>query len=119
MTRALMTITAALMLSAGPNSASASEEGAAAGIVTGAVAGAVVGGPVGAVIGAVVGGVTVGTATGPNAHVPPSDDPPDVSSRGPAVGALAGPETTGTVVETRTCVRDARGIATCRKNVAR
>src|SRR5688572_25867386 len=116
MSRALFVFTAALMLSAVPTLTSANEQGAAAGAVTGAVAGAVVGGPIGAVIGAVLGGVTVGAATAPSAEA-------SAQAQGPAtVGAgrryrasRAEPETTGTVVETRTCVRDEQGIPRCRR----
>ena len=110
----------ALMIGLGPSTAMANEEGAAAGAVTGAVAGAVVGGPIGAVIGAVVGGVAGNAAVGPadaQAEVAQVPGPGPAQSRvavpaGPAL--VQDPETTGTIVEQRTCVREADGKATCR-----
>jgi len=121
MSRALIVVTTALLLSAAPTLVSANEEGAAAGAVTGAVAGAVVGGPIGAVIGAVVGGATVGAATGPGAEANAQGQAPAPVPAGQRVLVPASPEpeTTGTVVETRTCVRDAQGVARCRRDFAR
>jgi hypothetical protein len=121
MSRALIVVAAALMLSAAPTLASANEEGAAAGAVTGAVAGAVVGGPLGAVIGAVVGGVAVGAATGPGSEAITQGQGPAPVQVGQRVLGTASPEpdTTGTVVETRTCVRDVQGISRCRRDFAR
>jgi phage tail tape-measure protein len=113
----------ALMIGLGPSTSMANEQGAAAGAVTGAVAGAVVGGPIGAVIGAVVGGVAGNAAIGPAdaqaevAQVPglgpaqPRVAVP-VAPSGPVL--LQEPEATGTIVEQRTCVREADGKATCR-----
>jgi phage tail tape-measure protein len=121
MSRALIVITTALMLSAAPTVALANEEAAAAGAVTGAVAGAVVGGPIGAVIGAVVGGVAVGAATDPGSEANAQVQGPPTAPAGQRVLGTAFPEpaTTGTVVETRTCVRDAQGVARCRRDPAR
>jgi phage tail tape-measure protein len=110
MSRAVIVVATSLMLSGAPNLAFATEEGAAAGAVTGAIAGAVVGGPIGAVVGAVVGGVTVGAATGPSNQVQDQD----ALAEQPKAGA-SDPETTGTVVMERTCVRDADGTARCRR----
>jgi phage tail tape-measure protein len=124
MSRVLIVVTATLLLSAAPKFASAAEEGAAAGAVTGAIAGAAVGGPIGAVVGAVVGGVALGAATGPNtestqaqAPLPAQPGPRSLVPASPTV--LVDPETTGTVVETRTCVRDAQGISRCRRDPVR
>jgi hypothetical protein len=119
MRRPLVVVTTALMLSAAPTVASATEQGAAAGAVTGAVAGAVVGGPIGAVIGAVVGGVTVGAATGPDAVASAQVNRPHPVRAGQGVMETVsrpGPETTGTIIETRTCVRDAQGVSRCRRD---
>jgi hypothetical protein len=116
MSRALIVVTTALMLSTAPTLASANEEAAAAGAVTGAVAGAVVGGPIGAVIGAVLGGVTVGAATGPSAE---ASAQAQGAARQRYSASRAELETTGTVVETRTCVRDEQGIPRCRRDPAR
>ena len=117
MSRTIIAVAAALLLSAAPQPALATEQGAAAGAVTGAVAGAIVGGPVGAAIGAVVGGVTIGVASGPSEAnaVQPPDAPVE-----PRSGARApyDPATTGSVFET-TCIRDARGVARCRREVVR
>src|SRR5829696_3184878 len=113
MSRALIVVTTALLLSAAPTLVSATEEGAAAGTV--------VGGPIGAVIGAVVGGATVGAATGPGAEANAQGQAPAPVPAGQRVLVPASPEpeTTGTVVETRTCVRDAQGVARCRRDFAR
>ena len=122
MSRALLTIAAALMVSAAPPLASANDEETAAGAVTGAVAGAAIGGPIGAVIGAVVGGVPVGAATAPDSDA--AAEPVQALAGQRSVGGaspplILEPETTGTVVETRTCVRDAQGVARCRRDPAR
>ena len=121
MSRVLIAAAVAVTLGAAPKLAMASEEGAAAGAVSGAVAGAIIGGPVGAVVGAVVGGVAVGVASGPGNDATVAVAPPgpagqrSAASRGtPAYE----PETTGSVLET-TCVRDARGVARCRRDVVR
>ena len=113
-----ITIAAACMLSAAPNFASATEGGAAVGAVTGAVAGAAIGGPVGALIGAIVGGVAIGSATGPDANATALNQPGAVSSARP-LQTLSDPATTGTVIETRTCIRDAAGRPKCRREVPR
>jgi len=124
MPRALIVATAILCLAAAPNFANANEQGVAAGAVTGAVAGAVVGGPIGAAVGAVVGGIAGGAATGPSS--PGSDQvqggprlapvPPELQPAAPQTGALVQePETTGSVVMERTCVRNAEGTVTCRR----
>jgi phage tail tape-measure protein len=118
MSRALFGIVAAGMIMAAPNVASATEEGAVAGAVTGAVAGAAVGGPVGALIGAVVGGVAIGSATEPAANAASPEDPGEPSSAR-HLQVVPDPQTTGTVVETRTCVRDASGVSRCRREVPR
>jgi len=121
MSRVLIAAAIALTLGAAPKLAMASEEGAAAGAVTGAVAGAIIGGPVGAVVGAVVGGVTVGVASGPGNDAAVAEVPPGAAGRRSAAGPgtpAYDPETTGSVLET-TCVRDARGIARCRREIMR
>ena len=118
MSRALITIAAACMLSAAPTLASATEEGAVAGAVTGAVAGAAVGGPVGALVGAVIGGVAIGAATGPTANATVATEPGQFNSARP-LRTVSDPAIIGTVVETRTCIRDAAGVPRCRREVPR
>ena len=120
--RVLIATAVALMLSTTPKLAVAEPEGAAAGAVTGAVAGAIVGGPVGAAIGAVVGGVTGEVASNASsasneAAVAPVAPAP-AGPRGPVRPYTFEPETTGSVLET-TCVRDASGVARCRREVVR
>jgi hypothetical protein len=124
MRRAFIVASFMLSLGAAPNFANANEQGVAAGAVTGAVAGAVVGGPVGAAVGAVVGGIAGGAATSANnqggnqvqvgpapveAHNVQHPTPPQTGT------PIDEPETTGTVVMERTCVRDAQGTVTCRR----
>jgi uncharacterized protein YcfJ len=99
MRKSIIGLAAVAALFALPNSASATDAGAAAGAVTGGVAGGLVGGPVGAAVGAGAGAVVGGATSGPN--------------------------TTGTVViqernpstREQTCVTDAAGNRTCREVV--
>ena len=113
MSRSLVVVACALMLSAAPTFAFANEQGAAAGAVTGAVAGAVVGGPIGAVVGAVVGGVTVGAATGPSSLRVRRARGLEPRARY-ASDAVQRPSA-GTVVMERTCSLQADGTPRCRR----
>jgi hypothetical protein len=106
------------MLTVAPTLVSANEQagGAVAGAVSGGVAGAIIGGPVGAAIGAVVGG-TVGVAASNPGNDPNVQAPAMVHERRAGAPRPAyEPEATGSVLET-TCVRDARGVPRCRRQV--
>jgi len=115
--RAVVMLAFCSMIVLFPARGMANEEGAAAGAVTGAVAGAAVGGPIGAVIGAVVGGAvgnaaSDAAATEGAAPVPSQSGEPTLGRAERPVAPPAG--ATGTVVQQRTCVREADGTATCR-----
>ena len=109
----------ALMLTLAPTFALANEQqagGAAAGAVSGGVAGAIIGGPVGAAIGAIVGG-TVGVAASDPGNDPNLQDPAVLNGRRAGASPLPyEPQATGSVLET-TCMRDARGVTRCRRQV--
>jgi hypothetical protein len=120
MSRTLVIAASAVFLSMAPTLAHAHEQGAAAGAVTGAVAGAAIGGPVGTVVGAVIGGVALGAATGPSSYATDQTQGPYAPSARHTLPALPpalshDPDTTGSVIMERTCVRDPQGMPRCRR----
>ena len=116
MSRTVVILSLALFLNGAPKPANANEQGAAAGAITGAVAGAALGGPVGAVVGAVVGGLAMGAATGPgNQATDVQGTYAPTGTRNLAPRRINDPETTGSVVSERTCVRGPQGEVRCRR----